>query len=229
MNRRSRRRSGTTKKRRPRRKSRSVATQTMLRLRKPLALQPHNFVERFTSSDNLVVNTAATATGLFKSFNLDQVRQAASYKDLFEYYTINKVVVEFRYKSIGNIATLGAVTSINPVNEVNPVLYFKVDHNDVSSDTLEVMKESMKTKEHQFSSSNPNFSITLKPAIQAEAYKSSIATTYIPKWGQLLSTADGTVPHYGLKAYAVGYADSNTTPGSIQVSYKMYFTMKNNE
>ena len=214
--------------RRNRSRSRSAMARRMT-IRKPLALKPHTFVERFTSSDNLVVNTAATATGLFKSFNLDQIRQVASYKDLFEYYTIHKVVVEFRYKSIGNIATLGAVTSINPVNEVNPVLYFKVDHNDVSSDTLEVMKESCKTREHQFSSNKPNFSIQIKPAVLSEAYKSSIATTYVPKWGQQLSTADGTVPHYGLKCYAVGYADSNTTPGSIQVSYKMYFTMKNNE
>ena len=199
-----------------------------MRVRKPIALKPHTFVERLTS-DTITINTEASASGLFKTFNLDQISQASSYKDLFEYYTINKIVAEFRYKSIGTIATQGAVSSISPVNEVNPVLYFKVDHNDINSDPLATMKESSKTREHQFSNSRPNFTIQLKPAVQAEAYKSSIATTYIPKWGQRLSVLDGTVPHYGLKAYCVGYADSNASPGQVEVSYKMYFTMRNNE
>ncbi len=219
-----RRRSGRTKKRGPRRRSRSVA-----RIRRPLALKPHAFVERL-SSDTMTVNTEASASGLFKSFSLDQISQVASYKALFEYYTINKIVVEFRYKSTGGVANLDqTVANRFPFNEINPVLYFKTDHNDITADTLATMKKSMKTHEHQLSNDKPNFTIQIKPAVQAEAYKSSISTTYIPKWGQQLSVNDGTVPHYGLKAYAIGVSDSAVSPGQIEVTYKMYFTMKNNE
>lgn len=199
-----------------------------MRLKKPLALKPHTFVERL-ASDTITVANEASAAGLFKTFNFNQIPQNASYRDLFEYYTINKIVVEFRYKSIGQIATNGAVSTISVQNEVNPVLYFKIDHNDNNSDPLATMKESSKTREHQLSNSRPNFTIQLKPAVQSEAYKSTVATTYIPKWGQQLNVLDGTIPHYGLKAYCVGYSDSNASPGQLEVTYKMYFTMRNNE
>lgn len=192
-----------------------------------VALKPHTFVERLPS-DTLTINTESAATGLFKSFNLDQIAQASHYKALFEYYTINKVVVEFRYKSL-DPAYKGDASNYLAINEVNPVLYFKVDHNDISADTLSDMKESSKTREYQLSNSKPNFTIQLKPAVQAEAYKSSLTTTYIPKWGQQLSCVDGTVPHYGLKVYAIGHRDATWSPGSIEVNYKLYFTMKNNE
>lgn len=225
------------KKSRPRRvgkfflKNRKRTTFMMYRKKiknKPLALKPHTFVERLPSS-TIQINTEAAATGLFKSFNLDLVTQAAQYKSLFEYYTINKVVVEFRYKGINVPANLSSGSSIQMINECNPILYFKVDHNDINPDPLIAMKESMKTHEHQFSNDKPNFTIQLKPAVQSEAFKSATATTYIPKWKQQLSTADGTIPHFGLKAYAVGFKNAYNDPGIIEVTYKMYFTMKNNE
>ena len=103
------------------------------------------------------------------------------------------------------------------------------NHNDINPDPLLAMKESMKTHEHQFSNDKPNFTIQLKPAVQSEAFKSATATTYIPKWKQQLSTADGTIPHFGLKAYAIGFKNAYLDPGIIEVTYKMYFTMKNNE
>ncbi len=219
-----------TKRARGRTRGRMWRTSRRNRIPRPLALKPHAFVERLTA-DTITVNSEASASGLFKTFNLDQVAQASNYKALFEYYTINKIVVEFRYKSVSQVATGYSASSGTLVipNEVNPVLYFKIDHNDITADTLATMKESSKTKEHQFTNDKPNFSIQLKPAVQSEAYKSSIATTYIPKWGQQLSTADGTVPHYGLKAYCVAFTDSTVNPGVLDVQYKMYFTMRNNE
>ena len=164
-------------------------------------------MERLTS-DLLQINTEAAATGLFKSFNLDLVTQSAQYKSLFEYYTIKKVVVEFRYKGVGIPANLSSGSSIQMNNEVNPVVYFKVDHNDINPDPLLAMKQSMKCKEIQLSNGKPNFTIQLKPAIAIEAYKSATATTTTPKWGQELSTADGTIPHFGLKVYAVGFKNA---------------------
>lgn len=200
--------------------------------RKPLALKPHNFVER-CNSQQLVVDPESTAVGLFKQFSLSQCLQVGHYTALFEYYKINKVVVEFRYKGVSTPAytTINGtgITANEIVNEVNPVLYFKIDHNDINSDTLATMKESMRTREHQFTNSRPTFTITLKPAIQTEAYKSAIATTYMPRWGQWLSTSDDTVPHYGLKCYAVAGLASSTFQGSIEVNTKIYFSVKCNE
>lgn len=198
------------------------------RIKRPLALSVHNFCERNTVQDLITVDTEASAVGMFKTFSLDQCNNASSYKDLFEYYKINKVVVTFKYKGEALPAILASTVSMN-INEVNPLLYFKVDHNDASSDPLITMQQSMRTRTKVLTNNNSEFTITLKPAIQAEAYKSSIATTYIPKWGQWLNTADGSVPHYGLKVYAIGFRDPNFSPGKIQVETVTYFSCKNNE
>lgn len=175
------------------------------------------------------VDTEASATGMFKSFNLNEMNNAAQYKELFEYYRIDKVVVKFKYKAYTVATTAGGGTIGPRTNEINPIIFFKKDHNDVSADSISVMKESMKTKEVQLTNNRPNFTVVLKPAVQTEAYHTALSSTYMPKWGQWLSTDDGSVPHYGLKAYAIGYRDSNTNPGQIQVSFKYYVSFKNNE
>lgn len=202
-------------------------------VKKPLALKTHNFVER-TQPETLIVAPETSAVGLFRQFQWSQCLQVGNYANIFEYYKINKVVVEFRYKGVGKPAytTINGTGTTNNeiVNEINPILYFKVDHNDVTADTLATMKNSLRTKERQLTNDKPNFAITLKPAIQAEAYKTAISTAYRPKWNQWLSTQDDTVPHYGLKVYAVGgAAPSSAHMGEIEVQTKIYFSCKCNE
>ena len=216
---------------------RRIARARWGRPRKSLALKPHAFVERCNPQELTVANESV-AVGLFRNFSLSQVLDVANYTRLFEYYKLNKVVVEFRYKGASTPAyasvpatTGGAQPAYNQeiINEINPVLYFKVDHNDSTADSLATLKKSMRTREKQLSSNNPNFTITLKPAVQTEAYKSAVTTTYIPKWGQWLSTQDDTVPHYGLKVYAVAGVGNSPNMGKIEVTSKIYFTCKNNE
>ncbi len=197
----------------------------MRRRSTPLALKQHTFVERVKVNDQIVINTEANAVGLFKSFKLSDIRQDDSYTDIFEMYKINKIVVTFRYKQINNATESNGRAQ----NEVNPLLYFKVDHNDINADDMITMKESMRTREHQFSNDKPNFSITLKPAVQVEAYRTSLTSGYTPKWGMWLNCADKEVPHYGLKAYCLAYRDGAWSPGNLTVEYKYYVTFKNNE
>lgn len=227
----SRRRSGTTKRRQPRK--RGLPSRKMGRLKKriPLALQPHNFVER-SGTDLININTEANATGLFKHFELSQIQQYSAYTTIFEYYKIDKVVVEFRYKSIGGQGRVVDVSGSLPVNEINPVLYFKVDHNDDDSDTLVNLKQSMSCREHQFTNDKPNFTITLKPAvlIEDENIKGATGTKHRPKWGMWLDTDELGIEHYGLKAYCVASTGgSGTDAGQLEVTYKTYFSMKNND
>lgn len=202
------------------------------RRRQPLALKPHIFVERNSLENTIdVAQTEASAVGLFRTFSLNDVRQVSSYADIFEFYKIDKIVVTFRYKTGGVAAALNPNgTSLGSlVNEINPMLIFKVDHNDVTAQTINEMKDSAKTRKKVLSNNEPEFSITLKPAIQEEIYKSAITTAYAPKWGQWLPMADVTCPHFGLKAYAVGSTYANADQGKILVTYKTYFTCKNNE
>lgn len=209
-------------------RKRMAGKKVSLRIRQPLAVKPHAFCERLTSQ-YLTVEPAVSATGIMRNFVFDDIVQKDHYKALFEYYTINKIVCTFRYKAQGNSAA-GSATGNQQWNEICPIIYFKVDHNDNDPTTLADLKLSMKTREVQLSSNKPNFSISLKPAIQAEAYRTALTSGYSPKWGAKISTDDGLVPHYGLKAYAVGPNTTvGTTFGQVEMEYKMYFTMKNNE
>lgn len=206
------------------------------KVRRPmsLALKPHNFVER-CANDTLQLNSGSLdalgnlTTTWTRSFSLDQIAQVASYQKLFEYYTINKVVVEFRYKCAGIYANTDPAAG-QPINEVNPVLIFKVDHNDINADTVPELMESMKTREKQLTNSQPNFSIQIKPAIQSELYKTALTSAYAPKWGVKLSMADSNVPHYGLKVnIQCPSATTNADYGTLLIQSKIYFTAKNNE
>lgn len=195
--------------------------------RKPLALRQHSFVERAEAERSLTIDTETGATGVFESFSLSKMKQQSDYANIFEFYRIDKVVVTFRYKG-GNAGIASVVNGVN-WNESNPLLYFKVDHNDIISDTIDTMKESLKTKTHMFTNSKPEFSISLKPAVQQEMYRSSVTTAYTPKWGQWIPTSDPSVPHYGLKCYAIGYRSGSFDPGSLSMSFKYYVSFKNNE
>lgn len=195
-------------------------------IRKPLALQTHNFVERSTVEDNLLCDGSV---GLFRHFQINEMAQSGEYINIFEEYKINKVVATFRYKANSTVAV---GTSTNQVNEINPVLYFKVDHNsDSTAVSLENLKKSMQTKEHQFTNDKPEFSIAFKPAVLVEGstIEGAIGTHYYPKWGQWLPVEEGAVGHFGLQAYCVAGSGGGTSqPGSLKVTYKIYFSMKSN-
>lgn len=216
---------------------RTVRRPPKAKIYKPLALREHSFVER-TAPALVTVANEGVASGFYRYYELDQLLQAANYKNIFEFYRIDKVVCEVRYKGASTPAytTVPATSSgtqasyameIN--NEICPVVYYKVDHNDVASDSLNTLKESMRTKEIQLTNDKPSCTIVLKPAIQAEAYKTALSTAYTPKWGQWLSTADSNVPHYGLKLFVVAGFGNNPTMGTVEITHKVYFTCKNND
>lgn len=198
-----------------------------VRKRVPLALKQHNFVERLNVDNTLLVTTEALSSCATREFKLNQIPQYTHYAELFEFYRIDKIVATFRYK--GGNAIPGSDAANIRFMEVNPLLFWKVDHDDAVQQSISVMKESSKTKEHQLTNSKPNFTITFKPAIQAEIYRTSLTSAYAPKWKTWLRTDDHNVPHYGLKMHAIAYSDPNINSGTVEVTYKMYISFKNNE
>ena len=202
---------------------------------KKLALKTHAFVERTLTEDFMNVKAAPVpADGLHKSWSLAELRQAPHYRNIFEQYKINKVVVTFRYKGLGVAAGAGTVRP----NEINPILYIKRDHNDDQNstggneETLTELKDSSKTFEVQLTNNKPNFSMTIKPALLMEdsVYEGATGVQHCPVWGKWIDVKEDNVNYYGLKAYAVGQGSSSSDSlGKIEVSYKVYFQMKNNE
>lgn len=219
---------------RPPRRRRTVGTQTKKYKKRVIALQPHTFVERATS-DNLDVAPEIQAVGLFKKFKLSDIPQSSDYTAIFEDYKLTKIIVKLRYKSIGQqarVIQLDSPDKIVPVNEVNPVLYYKIDHNDADTDTIDQLKRSVHTKEHQFTNDKPNFTIVIKPSVLTETthIKGSLGIAYRPSWNQWLPVSEVDIEHFGLKMYAVGNSGGGTSYcGSLEVQYQYYFTMKNDK
>jgi len=208
-----------------------------LKRKVPLALKQHQFCERALGDIITIGNEAGAGAAPFwsKAFKFKDLPQCDAYSNIFEQYRLDKVVVTFRYKGIAQPAMLSGGPA--HTNELNPLLYFKVDHNDINTNTLVTMKLSTKTRTHKFTNDKPEFSITLKPASQKLLVRQLTPTTLatnVPTWRQWID-ADGIagpgsdVQHFGLKAYAVGYADMNFKPGTLDVSYKYYISMKSNE
>jgi hypothetical protein len=116
------------------------------RRRKPLALKQHNFCERFEESIPLLTPTVNTSGNLAitstKKFSFDMIAQHASYADLFDEYKIDKIVATFRWSPS---AYVNVNTTASYSSNLSPLLFFKVDHNDDTADSLVELKKSMKT------------------------------------------------------------------------------------
>lgn len=218
---------GRTKKRSNRRRRIKVSIPRGMP-KKKLALQAHNFVERFEQTISLnstTVNASGElSTGYGRYFSLDDIPQVASYKDLFDSFIIRKVVAEIRYDVL---YTNSAIAGQQPLNPIYPILLIKNDHNDVAHTSYQDLLESEKTRQVQM---KPGVMVAhvLKPAAQVEAYKTALASAYQPKWNCELRSVDSATPHYGLKIQVKTQpGNANINMGDLRITYKMYFTMKN--
>ena len=202
------------------------------RIKRPLALKPHTFCERFEENiilEEPIVNTSGNLNNtVVKKFSFDMIPQHASYAELFDEYKINKVVATFRWSPSRYVyVNSSAAYSGN----LSPMLWFKVDHNDDSSQSLVEMKKSMKTHAKMLKYDEP-FTIQLKPASQV-LVDANIGNTFTPKWNRYITTQVLDVNHLGLKLQVQVPPDvgtsTNYTMGRIDIEYKMYFTLKCNE
>jgi len=198
--------------------------------KKPLALKPHNFCERFEETIPLtsdVINAAGNLTTTStKKFSFDMINQHPSYAELFDEYKINKVVATFRWSPSRNVRS----TNNYYAPRLSPLLFFKVDHNDDTADTLADLKKSMKTHYKMLKYDEP-FTIQLKPASQI-LVDANIGNTFTPKWNRWITTQVLDVNHLGLKLQVQVPIEVDTNmidAGQIDIEYKMYFTMKCNE
>lgn len=201
--------------------------------KKPLALKTKTFVERTSEIKFLNIGTPATAVGQLLTFSMNDIAQVGNYIELFDEYRLDKAVVTFRYKGNGNPAITELPTGYHPVNEINPVLYFKVDHNDKTMDTLTELRESSKTRTHQFTNSKPEFSVVLKPAalVNVNNIDGALGISYRPKWKLWLPSEENAIDHYGVKCYAIadGPGGGGSDSGQLEITAKIYFSMKNND
>lgn len=202
--------------------------------RVPIALRQHSFVERIRDVTLHMNSTTINAAGNFANtyvttIQLSDILQAGEYANLFEFYRIDKLVLKVRYKVGGQYANTD-VAAGKSMNEINPYIYLKVDHDDINPDTMAVLQQSSKTKDVQLRNDAPFATFAIKPSVLGEIYKSAIASVYSPKWGVWLPSSELSIPHYGIKMNVeVPAGSTSANYGSLVLTGKLYFTMKSNQ
>lgn len=163
------------------------------------------------------------ATAVFHSmdFKLADITKASEFKELFDYYKINKVVVEL------NWSLLSTTVSTTPVNAgldniIKPLVYYFRDYDDSAAPTTE--DEFMERQAVRSFRLTPNrkFTIALRPRVSEAVYRTTLTTGYkrATKAVQLDCNQDD-VPHYGLKLMVQKAAEQM---GEISIRVKYYCT-----
>lgn len=133
------------------------------------------------------------------TFNIDQVDEYKTFKQVFGYYRINKVVIEFT-PSVGQptgvdptMQATGAVVDFVPAMGVfaSCITY----DNGTAPSSPAYVRNGYKYKETPLWQKHTR---VLTPASLGMAYEGVAATAYKPVWKQWYRSGDG-VPHYGMQ------------------------------
>jgi len=153
------------------------------------------------------------------TFQLSDVINVSDFVNLFDQFKIHKVVLTLRWSP--NQATYTSNNTQAGTGVYNPLLYYTRDYDDdnpiaTQQDMLEIQKHNSR----RLMPGRPVI-ISLRPAVQAQAYQTAISTAYGPKWNMKLNMDDNTTPHYGLK---MGVTKLGQDMGAVSIDVKYHFS-----
>jgi len=169
-----------------------------------------------------------TCSEVIKSENLEyKFNDMVGYDEfsaLFENYRITKIKVTFQL--INNPNAFYVPNNNTQTNALTyyPKLWYTVDHDGGSDETLATMKERQGVK-CRILKPDSTIKVSFTPMCRTLTYKTSTTEGYAPK-NIRLDMADVTVPHYGL-LYLIdtnGLNPDDTYPFKIAMETKFYFT-----
>jgi len=142
---------------------------------------------------------------------------------LFENYRITKIKVTFQLINNPNARFTNA-SAVDQVANWYPKLWYTVDHDGGSDETLSSMKERQGVK-CRILKPDSIITVSFTPMCRTLTYKTSTTEGFAPK-NIRLDMADVTVPHYGL-LYLIdtnGIDPNDTYPFKVAMETKFYFT-----
>lgn len=210
----------------------SIRSGRMTRLRRgrmPQNKYNEHMYKRWT--DPLPVDITGTTYNLGLVFKLEDVKGEADFADLYDRYMLTTVVLRFKLvtnpdSSIKLNTTAGALSDFQMTNWY-PKLWYCVDYDDNSTETLAQLKERAQTK-CKVLMPNKFVKVVLKPAVTIQTYRTATSTGYAPKWKQWIDMAQRDVPHYGLKfsVDTCGIDPNDSYPFKMEIDRRYYFTCK---
>lgn len=199
------------------------------RVRKPLAIKTHNFVENLPAVDIDV--KADTADGNIYDYHIAQITDWANYKGIFKLYRINKIVVTFKKDITGaNVYNNNISANNMPYALQNVEVSYLRDYTKTTAESnLAEFKRNSKVKQIILSNDRPSATITLTPAVnKVTTYQDDVETTINkaqPVFKEWLDVSYDELLHRGLEVHC--NAQNFTSRGKIRMDTKIYFSCRN--
>lgn len=148
------------------------------------------------------------------TFALNKLPNYTEFTALFDRYRICGVLVEF----MPAVDSFSTEAGVSMTNFALPQVRTIIDHTEDGVPTD--FNEMYQYKNCKMTQGNRIHKRFLKPAVLTSAFESTIATAYIPKWKQWITTDDPATPHYCLK-YGI-----NALPSAAMgtMTYRVYAT-----
>lgn len=133
------------------------------------------------------------------TLNLESLPSYQEYTSLFDKYSVNMV----KYRWFIDTDPMVVATT-----KRYPRIHFVHDFTDATppASLNEINQYPKKREVFLGDSRQATRWYAMKPAIHAVMYESVATSGYVPKWRQMLSTSDSSVPYYGLKTWVEGLA-----------------------
>lgn len=214
--------------RRPRRYGPRATRRILRRTRRrmPMIRSPryHTF-ERMTGvgAATLTSNTSGlSSTGFIggvATFRLSDLINASELTALYDQFRILRATVYFQWQTSPTDTTqLQANVLLNP-----PILEYFPDYDDNSVPNASEFHERSTTRYKALRPGRAT-AVSVRPAVLAQMFESSVAAAYSPKWRQWLDMGDNAALHYGLK---FGFKYPTSTPyGQVSTWTKLVVQCK---
>lgn len=173
------------------------------------------------------LSLTATATGRAETFSLDQLVSPSDFTTLYDRYRITTVVMYIQLISNPDSNSYLNQTSISNQANWYPKLWYAADYDDSATPAKTDLQQYQNVK-CVILQPNKRLKLVVRPAILVEAYRSSVLTSYCPKWRQWVDMVQTDTPHYGLKLLfdTNGIDPDDTYPFKVSIEYKYYFQCK---
>lgn len=149
------------------------------------------------------------------TFNLLQLPNATEFTNLFDYYKLTGVKLQFYLNQ--------SIDAQSTTNALYPRMYWKYDYDDdIVPNNLNSLRESPKCKVRTLTPDKP-ITMFIKPAKLLVAQVQGSITSYQANWNNWSDMSAPDTNHYGIK-YAI--TNFNTNVYNVTVEAKFYFATK---
>ena len=176
-----------------------------------------------------VEHTFTVDTGAAQSFQIGDLANSSEFTQLYDQYKITRVVLRFQLVNVpdsGLVYAPGTNTGTYQSTNFYPKLWYYADYDDTTPPTTTNIREVGKAR-CRVLRPNSMVTVSVKPAILNQLYRTPTTTAYSPVWNQRIDCSQGDVPHYGLKYAFDLNGVSSTTAFKVRVERTYYLTMYN--